>query len=123
MSPLFSYMRDVRGSRSKHEVDRQLKALNWNGHYYARIRERTKLDLCNNKAEKITAVITLHLGGKVDRASHDGQITLAPYNPADWAHYRGDPAVNNSSIVVWKVTLAPGETFLPSVDHHFYARH
>ena len=113
---------DTRGSFSENEVKRDLKALSWSGYNYAKISQQAKLDLCNNKSETINAEITFRFGGKAEKVSNEGQITLASYRAEDWQRYRGDPSVNNSSIVRWKVSLKPGETFEPTVDYHFYTR-
>ena len=81
------------------------------------------LDLCNNKANVIEAEITLRVGGKVDKASLDGDVTFRPFDAADWVQYSGQPAVNNSSSVVWKTKLKPGEKFDPTVLYHYFTRH
>ena len=54
------------------------------GYNYARIDKELKLDLCNNKAIEIDAEITLHLGGKVDEVTDDGEVVLTGFNAADW---------------------------------------
>ncbi|MFP6668646.1 MAG: hypothetical protein VB876_15110 [Pirellulales bacterium] len=113
---------DTRGSHSEAEVRRQLTALKWGSYTYAKIQQTAKLDLCNNKSETIHAEITLRFGGKANEASDDGKVTLAPFRAEDWTGYRGHPAVNNSSVVVWKATLKPGDTFEPTVDYHFFTR-
>ncbi|HEX5103183.1 MAG TPA: hypothetical protein VFV87_05200, partial [Pirellulaceae bacterium] len=114
---------DTRGSFDEQETGRELKALNWDGYNYARITKEAKLHLCNNKPVAITIEITLRLGGKVDAASDMGRVTLSAFNQADWIQYHGHPAVNNSSVVTWKVKLEPGETFEPKVQYHYFARH
>jgi hypothetical protein len=113
---------DTRGSFSESEIERKLTALKWSGYTYAKIQQTAKLDLCNNKSETINAEITLRLGGKADKVSDDGKITLAPYRAEDWQNYRGHPAVNNSSVIRWKATLKPGDNFGPTVDYHFFTR-
>lgn len=113
---------DVRGSFEESEVGRELQALNWSGYHYAKIQQQAKLDVCNNKSEAIDLEVSFRFGGKADKVSHEGKITLAPYRAEDWQNYRGRPAVNNSSVVKWKAALDPGETFLPTVDYHFYTR-
>ncbi|QDU31873.1 hypothetical protein ETAA8_70340 [Anatilimnocola aggregata] len=114
---------DTRGSLTEKETSRELKSLTWDGYNYARIDREMKLDLCNNKALDIEAEITLRVGGKATKATHDGSITLGDFNPADWVQYRGQPAVNNSSTIVWKVKLKPGDNFEPSVQYHHFTRH
>ena len=114
---------DTRGSIEQSEIGRELHALKWSGINYARIQQRAVLDLCNNKSEKVDVEITLRFGGKADQVSDDGKVTLAPYDAQDWHNYRGDPAVNNSSVVRWKATLESGDTFQPTVEYHFLTRH
>ena len=109
---------DTRGSLSEKETDREFKSIQWDGINYARIDKEMKLDLCNNKPIEIEAEITLRVGGKVDKAALDGDVTLNPFDAADWVQYNGHPAVNNSSTVTWKTKLKPGEKFEPSVIYH-----
>jgi len=114
---------DLRGSFLEHETDRQLKALTWNSHHYAKISQRATLSLRSYKAAAVDAEITLRFGGKADKASAEGTVSLSPYRVDDWERYRGDPAVNNSSTVVWKKSLEPGGLFEATVDYHFFTRH
>jgi hypothetical protein len=114
---------DTRGTITEKEVGRELKALQWDGYNYARIEKELKLDLCNNKAIEIDAEITLHLGGKVDETTHDGEVVLTGFNAADWVQYQGHPAVNNSSQITWKGHLKPGDKLEPTVRYHFFTRH
>jgi hypothetical protein len=114
---------DLRGSFAEQEIERQLQALNWDNCQYAKIRNRATLTLRNNKAQPVEVEITLRLGGRAEQATHEGRITLAAYRAEDWENYRGSPAVNNSSTVLWKTTLPPGEKFEPTVEYQFYARH
>ncbi len=114
---------DTRGSLTEKELSRELNKLQWDGHNYARIDKEIKLDLCNNKAIDIQAEITLRVGGKVDKVSDDGEVTLRAFDAADWVQYHGHPAVNNSSTVSWKVKLKPGENFQPTVTYHHFTRH
>ncbi|WP_425617488.1 hypothetical protein NA78x_001166 [Anatilimnocola sp. NA78] len=114
---------DTRGSLTEKETGRDLKALQWDGYNYARIEREMQLDLCNNKAIEIEAEITVRVGGKATKASHDGSITLGDFNQADWIQYRGQPAVNNSSTITWKVKLKPGDNFEPTVNYHHFTRH
>ena len=113
---------DTRGSLSEKEVGRVLNKLQWDGHNYAQIDKEIKLDLCNNKAVDIEAEITLQVGGKVDKVSDDGEVTLRAFDAADWVQYQGHPAVNNSSSVRWKVKLKPGDNFEPTVVYHHFTR-
>ncbi len=114
---------ETRGSFVETETRRELKALRWSGSDYARIHQQATLDVCNNKSETIDIEMTLRFGGKADEVSHGGTVTLTPYRAEDWQNYRGQPGVNNSSVVVWKTSLKAGETFQPTVAYHFYTRH
>lgn len=114
---------DVRGTHSEEEVGRELRALQWRNNQYALINQRASLSVCNHKSDTIDMEISMQFGGKADKASDEGTISLAPYRDADWRDYQGDRAVNNSSKVRWKATLKPGQIFAPTVDYHFYTRH
>jgi hypothetical protein len=114
---------DTRGTLTEKEVGRELKSLQWDGVNYARIEKEMKLDLCNNKGIDIDVQVTLRVGGKVDKASHDGEVVLSGYNAADWVQYQGHPAVNNSSSVTWKAHLKPGDQLEPTVLYHYFTRH
>ena len=114
---------DVRGNFSEEETDRQLKALVWEGRQYTRIVQRATLSLRNYKKETVEAEIVVQLGGKAEEASDKGKVALAPYQPADWKQYRGDPAVNNSSTIRWTASIKAGEVFEPTVVYSFFARH
>ncbi len=114
---------DTRGSLSGKELRRELNSIQWDGVKYARIDKEMKLNLSNNKSVGIETEITLRMGGKVDQVSHDGDVTLGAFDAADWAQHNSHPAVNNSSSVIWRVKLQPGETFEPSVAYHYFTRH
>ncbi|MGI8981356.1 MAG: hypothetical protein ACR2FY_19190 [Pirellulaceae bacterium] len=114
---------DTRGSFDEKEIARDLKALRWSGYDYARIEKEASVHLCNNKKVDIEAEITLRVGGKVTKADAEGAIVLSAFRSEDWQNYQGHPAVNNSSIVTWKVKLKPGDNFEPKVTYHYFARH
>jgi hypothetical protein len=114
---------DTQGTYGEEETARKLNALSFQGHNYAQIDKSASLKLVNRKPEPIEAEVTFRTGGKADETSDDGKITLNSHSSADWIDYRGFSAVNNSSRVVWKATLKPGETFSPSVKYHYFARH
>jgi hypothetical protein len=114
---------DTRGTATENEAGRELKALTWERYSYAKITNEAKLLLANRKKDALDFEITFRFGGKVENVSDDGKSVIAPYNAADWQNYRGSSAVNNSSVVTWKTTIEPGETFEPRVKYHYYARH
>ena len=114
---------DTRGTVTETELGRELKALRWDGHHYAKIRNRAELNLVNRKNVDINVEITLRFGGKAGDVSEDGHVVTSPYNGADWERYRGSPAVNNSTTITWKKTIGSGKTFKPAVRYHYFARH
>lgn len=113
---------DLRGSYDETEISRELNSLKWANYHYAKITQKTTLDLCNNKSETVTVEITFRFGGKANKVSDEGTVKLAPYRADDWQNYRGHEEVNNSSIVTWRTTLKAGETFKPTVEYFYYAR-
>lgn len=114
---------DLRASIADEETDRKLNELNINGFNYARIGKSATLTLSNRKDSPVDVEITFRTGGRATDASNDGKITLKPHSPDDWTDYRGASAVNNSSLVVWKVQLQPAESFAPTVKYHYFVRH
>ena len=114
---------DTQGTYSEEETARKLNALSVQGYHYAQIDKSTSLNLINRKSSPIEVEITFRTGGKANEASDDGKISLNSHSATDWINYQGYSAVNNSSRVVWKATLKPGEAFAPSVKYHYFARH
>lgn len=114
---------DTRGTASETELNRALNAFSWDGHSYAKITDEVRLRLTNRKKEALDFEITFRFGGKAEEVTDDGKVIIAPYDAADWQHYRGSPAVNNSSVVTWKTMVEPGKSFEPKVKYHYFARH
>lgn len=113
---------DARGHMSESEVERALQSLTWDGHHYAKIVNEARLALTNSKSIPIDAEITLRFGGKSDAVSDEGVATILAYRGEDWERYRGSPAVNNSTRVLWRQTIDPGQSFTPTVTYHYFAR-
>ena len=114
---------DTRGSVDEKETGRQLSALTWDRYKYALIKNEAVIEISNNKPKAIDVELTVRLGGRVTDASEEGDVTLMPYSQNDWVQYRGSTAVNNSSRVLWKKTIEPGECFSPKIANEFYTRH
>jgi hypothetical protein len=114
---------DTQGTYAEEETERKLGALTVHGQQYARIEKLASLNVINRKPLPVELEITFRTGGKAENASDDGKITLNSHSPADWINYNGHAAVNNSSQVVWKVTIKPGATFSPTVKYHYFSRH
>ena len=113
---------DVRGTIDERELSRDVNGLRWEGNTYAKIEKQAKLRLTNNKAEAVRVEITYRVGGKATAASDDGDITLRPYDAADWNNFRGDPSVNNSSTIRWSFDLDPGQSVERTATYHYYSR-
>ena len=114
---------DTRGTLREKETDRQLQALRWDCLSYAKISKQAVLSLQNAKRRAIKVEVAFTVGGQIDAASHQGQVTVMPYDHRDWHGYRGSPVVNNSSTARWTVELGAGKRFDPAVDYHYFARH
>jgi hypothetical protein len=112
----------TKGTFAEEELSRQLKALNWNGSHYAKIEKEATVGLCNHKAIPIDLELTFRVGGKAEKVTDKGEITLGAYNAQDWQNYRGHPAVNHSSVVKWKFNLKPGAVVSPKVGYHYFVR-
>jgi hypothetical protein len=114
---------DLRGKVEDFETNRKLEDLTWNGYKFARINGQINIELANNKTVPVPVEVRIRFGGKVDEASDKGEIRLTSFRNEDWRDYRGDPAVNNGSDVLWTSTIEPEECFKPTLKYHFYVRH
>ncbi len=112
---------DLRGKVEDHETDRELEALTWRGHHYAKVTGKSAIELANNKEVPVPVEVRLRMGGKAISTTDDGSISLDGYQQDDWRH-GGDP-VNNSSRLIWKSTIEPGECFKPSLVYEFFVRY
>ena len=113
---------DLRGKAEDTEVNRVFNALKWRGYDYARIEGKVAVELANNKTESVHVEVRLRFGGKATKVTEDGKITLESFRMADWSDNRGNP-INNSSMIRWTATVAPGECFKPIVDYEFLLQH
>lgn len=114
---------DTQGHVTEEELERQLNALNLNEARYARIEKLARVQFSNRKAVPVDVEITFQTGGKVTEATDQGKITLNSHTPADWRDYHGHSAVNGSARVLWRKTIAPGESFAPTVKYQYFTRH
>jgi hypothetical protein len=113
---------DVRGEFTEAETARTPNALKWS-YQYAKIEKKARLEMTNFKKTPVFLEITCEFGGKATQATHDGQISRHPFQAGDWERYRGHPAVNNHSKVIWCLDLKPGQEVTTEVDFHFFTRH
>ncbi len=113
---------DLQGKVEDAETNRVYNAIKWRGNDYLRIEGNIEAKLANNKAESVPVEVRLRFGGKAKKASHEGNVTLQAFRQEDWHEHRGDP-INNSSVVRWTATIAPGECLKPSVNYEFFINH
>ena len=111
---------DLRGKVDDREVSRDLKAMKYRGYSYAKVVGKINAELANNKLGKVPVEINIRFGGKVTKASDEGEMSLSAFNKEDWTD-RSDP-INNSSSVHWKTEIEPGECFKPELDYEFWLR-
>jgi hypothetical protein len=114
---------DVRGEAAEQEIARKLNALKWSGYTYARIDKQATLSMRNFKSRAIDLEVTCHVGGRADKAVPDAGITVGPFDRKDWKNYQGHPAVNNHSVVHWRLHLEPAADQKATVDYHYFTRH
>jgi hypothetical protein len=114
---------NLRGTFEEEETGRRLDGLTWARQEYARIDKLGRLSVTNYMDHAIDLEITCRLGGHADSATNDGKITVGAFDKDDWENYLGHPAVNNSSVVTFRLTLQAGETVRPEVRFHYFARH
>jgi hypothetical protein len=111
---------DVRGAYGSEETGRTPGALKWAGYSYMRIDEKGTLTVTNHKPEAVTVEVSCRIGGKIDEAGEGAEIVIQPFRSEDWSNYRGHPAANNSSLLRWRRTIAPGtQETLDLQSHHF----
>ena len=113
---------DLRGKVEDTETNRVYNAIKWRGSDYARIEGKIEAELANNKTESVPVEVRLRFGGKATKVSNEGSVTLESFRQQDWIENRGNP-INNSSVVRWTATIAPGECFKPSVNYEFFLNH
>jgi len=104
------------------ETGRELQALQWRNHWYARVDGKIQLELRNNKSSSVAMEIRVRFGGRAKTASDEGGITRRAFRREDWHNGQGD-AINNSSHVTWTRVVPAGETFQPNVDYDFFVRY
>jgi hypothetical protein len=109
---------DMRGKVTDSEVNRVFNVLKWRGNDFARVEGMIDVELTNNKKDPVSVEVQLRFGGKATKVTDDGTITLESFRLQDWRENRGNP-INNSSLVRWETTLAPGASFKPDVNYEY----
>ena len=113
---------NVPGSISEEEVGRVAEAEEWKGWKYTKVLKKANLRVSNGTEKAIDLEIVLELGGKVDEAPLQGEVTLFAWDEDQWGGGRGSEAVNNASQVRWKRTLEPEDVFEPAVTYYYFVK-
>lgn len=113
---------NIPASLSEEEIGREPAAEQWQGWKYTRISKKARLRVFNGTEDAIEMEIVLELGGRVDAAPAQGQITKHSWDEDVWGGGRGAEAVNSISRVRWKRTLKAKEVFEPVVEYYFLVR-
>ncbi len=112
---------DLKAKVDDQETGRELNAIKWRNSNYSLVKGKISAELANNKESEVPVEVSLRFGGKANTVSDEGTTKLEGFNPNDWSNQGGDP-INNSSVVKWKTSVAPGECFKPTVEYEFYLR-
>ena len=113
---------DIRGTYEEKELERELRAIRFDGHDYVRITKRGALKVTNYKKEAADLTITCQFGGNAVKASDGGEITVGDFADEDWQSFRGSRALTGHSTINWKITLDPGETKELTCEYFYYTR-
>jgi hypothetical protein len=114
---------DVRGAYDAKELARKMDALNFDGYKYAEIEEEGLLTVRSYKAVPVALEARLSVAGRVTEAIDGGEVKIGLFRAEDWKHYRGSPAVNNSSDVLFRIPLGVGESAERRLRTTYYVRH
>lgn len=114
---------DLKGQIVDSEVERKMNAQVWRGSSYARVEGRVAVTLVNRKSKPVAVEIRLRFGGKAIEATENGTISYSTFRRQDWANYRGEPAVNQSSTVTWRSTVNAEQSLAPEVRYEFFLAH
>jgi hypothetical protein len=112
---------DLKATVDDQETGRERDAVKWRNSSYSLVKGKIAAELANNKEYEVPVEVSLRFGGKANALSDEGKPKLEGFNPNDWSNNGGDP-INNSSVVKWKTSVAPGECFKPTVEYEFYLR-
>lgn len=113
---------DLRGDYEEKETDRQLNAIRWNDWAYAKISKETLVTLINRKSEAVDFEIECHMPGTASGATDGAEIVLMSFDPNDWENYRGDPVVNQHSIIRYRGSLEAGKEVELKINSYYFSR-
>ena len=124
---------DIRVEASAKEVARNDRALDWNGHTYARIDLAGIAEITNYKDKPIKLEVTRYVLGLADSASHDGEHSQIDFftdldwtDPTfQWTRWYGWPwwwsRLNGAAKFEWELDMKPGEAIeLESKWHYMW---
>jgi len=112
---------DIRIESSSKETGRDARALDWNGHTYARIDLAGLTEITNYKDNAIKLEVTRYVLGLADGASHDGEASQIDFftdldwsDPTfQWYRWYGWPwwwsRLNGAAKFEWDLEMKPGE--------------
>jgi hypothetical protein len=111
---------DVRGWHEEREIERVPHAIKWGGYQWSKIRKSGTVTVTNYRDETIQTLVTLSVGGRVERASDEGVVKVDDMRAEDWVG--GQAAINNHSDVRWELALEPGQTKTLTYEVSYYVR-
>jgi hypothetical protein len=100
---------DIGGAYVDEETGRDPNATVFNNERFAKVSKKGTLRVTNMKKTAVDLMVTFHIGGNARSASDEGKITISDFEAADWANYRGNPALTGHSTILWMLKLPPGE--------------
>jgi len=109
---------DIDGRYTESELDRKANVLRWGNESYSSIRKKAVVTVRNHRPDAVRVPVTLHLGGRVEKASDGGTVLLDDVHAADWSGRT--LFVNNHSDVTWTLDLAPGAEKAVEVEFSFF---
>ncbi|MDX9719215.1 MAG: hypothetical protein RBU37_00605 [Myxococcota bacterium] len=110
---------DIRAVYEETELSRESSSSLF-GTNLTEIKLKGTVKLVNHRSEAVRMRIDLSLGGRVDKASDKGKLTVRDFAAEDW--YGGADPENNHSEVVWDFELAAGASKELSVEFSYLVR-
>lgn len=113
---------DLAASYAEEETGRVKDATVFDGDQYAKISKRGKLRVASARKSPVELMVTFHAGGNATLASDEGKITIGDFQNADWANFRGNPALTGHSTILWTLKLEPGESRELTCEYEYFLR-
>ncbi len=127
---------DVKTEKKDKEINRDPKAVEWNGDWYGRIDLTGRIKITNYHDKAVDLEVTRHVLGQADECDQQGQIEmtnvfedlsfLAGTNRPHWWRWHSWPhwwyRFNGVGRIRWKVRLEPGKNTELNYAWHYYWR-